>query len=137
VKPQTHLILFVLVCTTASLSCHESSRDDHFARSFINRVYQRDTAVFSQLEPGSLLSEFAAKRLASVADRLPPPPPDSVRLVGRETLYGMDAAPSVSRKLSYLIDAASRETRVDLWLVTKNRRTYVYEVQATQTAAAH
>jgi hypothetical protein len=131
------VILFVLVCTTASLSCSESSRDDHFARSFIDRVYQRDTSVFSQLEPRSLLREFAAKKLATVADQLPPPPPDSVRLVRREKLYGMDEAPEVSYQLTYLIYGASRETRLDIWLVPENGRTYVDEVQATQIAPAH
>ena len=135
-KPQIRVILFVSVCTMANLNCNESSRDDRFARSFINLVYQRDTSVFSQLEPRSLLREFAAKRLAALLDSLPPPPV-SLRLVEHQMVYGMDAAPEVSRQLTYLLKGGSRETRVDLRLVSESGRTYVDAVWATQPALAH
>ena len=135
-KPQIRFILFVSVCTTATLGCSERFRDDHFARSFINRVYQRDTSVLSDLEPRSLLREFAAKRLPALLDSLPPPPV-SIRLVEREKLLGFDEAPPISYQLTYLIGAGSRETRVDLWLVPENGRTYVEEVRATRAVPAH
>ena len=135
-KTQIRVILFVSVCTMASLNCSESSRDDRFARSFINRVYQRDTSVFAQLEPGSLLRTFAAKRLAALLDSLPPPPV-SIRLVEHQLAYGMDAAPEVSRQLTYLVKSGSRAMRVDLRLVSDSGRTYVDALWATPPAPAH
>ena len=120
----------------ASLNCSESARDDRFARSFIYRVYQRDNSVLSQLEPRSLLREFAAKRLAALLDSLPPPPV-SIHLVHRERLLGMDEAPPISHELTYLIDGASRQSRVAILLVPENGRTYVEEIRVVQTGPAH
>jgi len=120
----------------ASLNCSESSRDNRFARSFINRVYQRDTSVYSQMEPRSLLRAFAAIRLAAVLDSLPPPPV-SIRLIQHETVLGMDAAPEVSRRLTYLVKGGSRERGVVLSLVSENGRTYVDAVWTTQPPPAH
>ncbi len=130
------IILFVSVCTLANLGCRERWKDDHFGRSFINRVYQRDNSVLSDLEPQSLLREFAAQRLAALLDTLPQPPV-SIRLIQDETVYGFDEAPPVSRRLTYLVKGGSRNRNLVLSLVSENGRTYVDAVWTTQPAPKH
>src|SRR5665811_1615411 len=90
---------------------------------------RRDSSIAVLFEPASDISRAGWKNVVTVADRLPAAPADSIRLVEWERGKN-EIGPY--RKLTYLIDRGSKEARVELWLVSRNGRTYVNTVRATE-----
>ena len=127
-KIQLHALRSVVVAITC-LSCRANPKDDQFGRSFIDRIARRDSSIAVLFEPASDISRAGWKNVVTVADRLPAAPADSIRLVEWERGKN-EIGPY--RKLTYLIDRGSKEARVELWLVSRNGRTYVNTVRATE-----
>ena len=128
-KIQLHALRSVVVVAITSLSCRANPKDDQFARSFIDRIARRDSSIAVLFEPASDISRASWKNLITVADRLPAAPADSIRLVEWERGKNQIGP---YRKLTYLIDRGSKETRVELWLVSHNGQTYVNTVRAIE-----
>jgi len=129
-KIQLRVVSVLLAVAIVSLNCRANPKDDQFARSFIDRLNRRDSSAVLQFEPNSVLSEAGWNKVVTAADRLPPPPPDSILLVEWER--GRDPRTGPYRKLTYLVDRGSKEGRVELWLVSRNGRTYVNTVRTTE-----
>lgn len=129
--PGPRWLVFAIV-TAALAGCRPDSRDDAFARAFIENVRTRSPAGARQLEPGTEISLQGWERVMEVVGaQLPSGAPDSTRLVGWESIRDDEGR---ARKLTYHVYGTGRVIRVEVWLVRQGDRTYVNTVAASAAA---
>lgn len=111
-----------LTVSLGLVACGPDPDDDAFARSFLSALQTQDPAAEHQLEPNSSISAAGIEGLIGHSTHLPSGSPDSVRLVEWERLRDEHGP---ARKLTYRVFGSDRSAQVELWLVTKEGRTYV------------
>ena len=107
-------------------ACRPNADDDRFARAFITRLAARDSAAFSQVQPGSEVSRRGWAPIAAMAEVLPPGELRSLHLIEEE--HGVDSQ-GAYRRLIYEFARVGGTAHVELWLVDHDGQTYINTVR--------